>query len=281
MEPDRHALARRIRIGARRKLDTLFAGEYHSAFRGRGLSFESVREYRYGDDVKSIDWNVSARMNSLFVKEFTEERELSVALMIDVSGSLDFGSARTKRETALDAAALFLLLARINNDRVSLLLYSDRVEKFIPPRRGRRALAPLVEETARFVPRGRSTGLGSAAEFLDRVLKKRSVVFVISDFRDPGAGQAMRRLGRRHDVIPVSVSDPLEHDRRFSGLVELADLETGERVIADALPERRAAEDLANLDVIRLSTDGAIGKPVLEFFARRNRARWRREAGAP
>jgi uncharacterized protein (DUF58 family) len=280
VEADRHALARRIRLGVRKKLDTLFAGEYHSAFRGRGLSFEGVREYRYGDDVKSIDWNVSARMNTLFIKEFTEERELSVALMIDVSGSLDFGSVRTKRETALEAAALFLLLAEINNDRVSLLLYSDRVEKFIPPRKGRRALAPLVDETARFVPRARATGLGSAAVFMDRVLKKRSVIFVISDFRDPGAEQAMHRMGRRHDVIPVRISDPLEHERRFSGLVELADLETGERLLADAVPERRAGEDLAGLDVIRLSTADAIEKPVLEYFARRNRARRRREGRA-
>jgi uncharacterized protein (DUF58 family) len=230
--------------------------------------------------VRSIDWNVSARMQSLFIKEFAEERELSVALVLDVSGSLEFGSVRPKRALMLEAAALFLFLAGMNNDRVSLLLYSDRVEKYVPPRKGRRALAPLIEEATRFVPSGRATRLEAAAEFMDRVLKKRSVVFVISDFSDDGAVTALRRLGRRHDVIPVVVSDPLDFENRFEGLFELRDLETGARALIDALPGAPGGERLGGMEAIRISTNAAIESPVLRFFEHRNRARRPREASA-
>ena len=272
MEPAERALFRRLRIKVRRRVDALFAGEYHSAFRGCGLLFDGVREYLYGDDVRNIDWNVSARANHLYVKEYVEERELSIVLAVDMSASIDYGTSRSKRDMMLDAAALLLYLARVNNDRVSALLFTDRVEKYIPPRKGRGVMYALHDEVARFRPSARTTDIAAAVDFLRKVLKKRSVIFVLSDFLDSDYLTGLRLLGRRHDVVPVVLSDPAERAAGFLGLAEFVDLETGKAILTETIPARIPAPDLRGFETIRLSTDAPIEKPVLEFLRKRSRA---------
>ncbi len=253
-------------------MNTVFAGEYRTAFKGLGLSFESVREYQYGDDVRSIDWNVSARMHHLFVKQYTEERELSVVLMVDMSASVEFGSEKSKRDLILETAALFLYLAQLNNDRVSVLLFTDRVEKFIRARKGDKYVLSILDTMTRLKPLGRGTNIGGAIDFLLRVMKKRSVVFLISDFLDEGYELKLRRLRQKHDLIPVIVSDPMEQEMNLFGLAEFTDLETGESFLSDALPESMEFARLREMDSIRISTAEPIENGVLRYFEKRNRA---------
>ena len=274
MERPELALLKKIRLRPGKKINTLFMGEYQSAFRGQGLSFDSVREYRYGDDIRSVDWNVSARMRNLFVKQYVEERELSVVLMIDVSGSTEFGGGRRKRDLILETAALFLNLVRMHNDRVSVCLFTDRVERYLRPRKGRKFVLKVLDEILKCRPRGRGTDLSAAIDFIRRVLKKRSVIFIISDFLDAGGfALKMKLLARRHDVIPVQVSDPMEKETRFFGLTEFLDLETGRSFLSDALPGRGDFPVLAEFNGIALSTDDPIEVPILRFFEKRNRTR--------
>ena len=238
MESREQALLKKIRILTRRKLNTLFMGEYHSAFKGFGLEIDSVREYRYGDDVRNVEWNVSARMNHLFIKEYVEERELSVVLMVDMSGSVEFGSGRSKWEVMMEVVTLFLYLAQMNNDRISVLLFTDRVEKFIRPRKGRKFVLKVLDEILKFRPAGRGTGIAQGIDFLRRVLRKRSVIMVISDFIDAKEDYLLklRHLSRKHDIIPIQVSDPAEREMRLLGLVEFLDLETGRPFLSDVAP---------------------------------------------
>ncbi len=273
MEPAERALFRKLRIKVRRRVDALFAGEYHSAFRGYGLLFDGVREYLYGDDVRNIDWNVSARANHLYVKEYIEERELSIVLAVDMSASIDYGTARSKRGLLLEAAALLLYLARVNNDRISVLIFTDRIEKYIPPRKGRGLMYALHDEIARFEPGARRTDISVAVDFLRKVLKKRSVIFILSDFLDSDYLTGLRLLGRRHDVIPVVLSDPAERGAGFLGLAEYVDLETGETILTETVPAGISAPDFRGFETVRLSTDGPVEKPVLEFLRKRSRAR--------
>ncbi len=239
MESRELGLLRKIKLQSRRKLNTLFVGEYRSAFKGMGLAFDSVREYNFGDDVRSIDWNVSARMNHLFVKEFIEERELSVVLLVDISGSQDFGSARAKRDLLLETVTLFLYLAQMNNDTVTVILFTDTVEKIIRPRKGRKYILKVLDEIMKHEPRSRGTDISVAVDAARRILKKRSIIFVLSDFLDDSGDFALklRILARRHDIIPVQLSDPLEKEMKFFGLTEFVDLETGKVFLSDALPE--------------------------------------------
>ncbi len=267
-----HSLLRKIKLRTRRKMNTVFTGEYRTAFKGLGLHFDSVREYQYGDDVRTIDWNVSARMNHLYVKQYSEERELSVVLMVDMSASVEFGSRCSKRELVLDAATLFLYLAQMNNDRISVLLFSDRVEKFIRPRKGDRYILRVLDEMARLEPKGRGTDIGGAIDFLLQVMKKRSVVFLISDFLDEGYLIKLKRLRQKHDLITVMVSDPMEREMNLFGLAEFVDLETGETFLSDALPESVEMAQLRDMDCIHLSTAGPMEGPVLRYFEKRNRA---------
>ncbi|HPU87487.1 MAG TPA: DUF58 domain-containing protein [Spirochaetota bacterium] len=271
MRGDDRSVLRRIKLRTRHKLDTVFVGEYHSAFKGMGLSFNSVREYQYGDDVRNVDWNVSARMNHLFVKEYIEERELSVVLMIDLSASVEFGSARSKRDVVMDIATLFLYLAQMNNDRISVLLFTDRVEKYLVPRKGRKSVLSVLDELVKYRPAGRRTNIGAAIDFLQRVLKKRSVIIMVSDFLDDDYLLKMKLLRRRHDVIPVVISDPMEKELRLFGLAEFVDLETGEAFLSDTVPEKGTLPFLKEFDSINLSTDAPIELPVLHFFEKRNR----------
>ncbi|MCX7678893.1 MAG: DUF58 domain-containing protein [Spirochaetes bacterium] len=266
------SLLKKIKIRTHRKMNTIFSGEYRTAFKGLGLAFESVREYQYGDDVRSIDWNVSARMNHLYVKQYTEERELSVVLMVDMSASVDFGTAKSKRELIFEIAALFLYLAQLNNDRITVLLFTDRVEKFIRPRKGDKYVLSILDTMTRLKPVGRGTNIASAVDFLLRVMKKRSVVFLISDFLDEGFELKLKRLMQKHDLIPVIVSDPMEQEMNMFGLAEFVDLETGESFLSEALPENAGVTRLREIDSIRISTAEPFEHAILRYFEKRNRA---------
>ena len=274
MRPE-FSLLRKIKLSASRKLNSMFVGEYHSAFKGFGLAFDAVREYQYGDDVRSIDWNVSARMNHLYVKEYIEERELSVVLMVDLSGSTEFGTRRSKRDLLLEMTTLLLYLAQMNNDRISILLFTDRVERFIRPRKGRKFILQVLDEIITCKAEGRGTDIGAAVDFVSRVMKKRSVVFLLSDFIQPDSNYLLklRLLGRKHDIIPVQISDPMEKEMKLFGLTEFVDLETGRTFLSDTVPEKGRLPQLQEFDSIHLTTDQPVETPLLQFFERRNRTR--------
>jgi len=227
---------RRIEIRTRHKVEDLFAGSYLSVFKGRGIEFDEVRPYQSGDDVRSVDWNVTARMGELYVKRFIEERELTVLLMVDVSGSQDFGSVgRFKREAVAEMAALLAFAASRNNDKVGLLLFTDRVEKYFPPRKGRRHILRLVRELLTYKPAGRGTDLKAALDYTNRMLKRRGIVFLLSDFQvDPNTyRKALNVAGRRHDLVAIDLHDPLEKNIAPVGLMVLEDAETGELMEVD------------------------------------------------
>ena len=227
---------RRIEIRTRHKVEDLFAGSYLSVFKGRGIEFDEVRPYQSGDDVRAVDWNVTARMGELYVKRFIEERELTVLLMVDVSGSQDFGSVgRFKREAVAEMAALLAFSASRNNDKVGLLLFTDRVEKYFPPRKGRRHILRLVRELLTFQPAGRGTDLKAALDYSNRMLKRRGIVFLLSDFQaDPQTyRKALNIAGRRHDLVAIDLRDPLEKNIAPVGLMVLEDAETGELTEVD------------------------------------------------
>lgn len=279
MDSKEVALLRKIRLETGKKINTMFSGEYRSAFKGYGLSFDSVREYIPGDDVRSIDWNVSARMNHLYIKEYIEERELSIVLIVDISASTLFGSGRSKKDVVLEFVTFMLHLAQMNNDRISVILFSDRIEKYLKPRKGRKFVLKVLDEILMIETSGRGTDLPGALDFFQQVTKKRSIVFVISDFlsgRHDEVMLKMKILGRRHDVIPVQVSDPLEKKMKIFGLTEFSDLETGESFLSDSIHETTGLPDTAGLEAIKLSTDDQIEVPLLKFFTGRNRAALRR-----
>jgi len=275
LETTELALIKKIKILTGKRLNTMFVGEYHSAFKGYGLEFENTREYQYGDDIRNIDWNVSARMKNLYIKEYIEERELSVVLMVDISGSTEFGSSRSKRDLMLEVITLFLYLAQMNNDRISVLLFSDRVEKFIRPRKGRKYILKVLDEIIRCEPEGRGTDISMGIDFLSRVLKKRSVVLILSDFLDTSNDYMLklRLLARKHDIIPVQISDPLEKEMKLFGLTEFVDLETGKAFLSDAIPEQGKLPVLQEFGSISLDTSEPIDRPILKFFEKRNRTK--------
>lgn len=274
MDSKETALLKKIRLETGKKINTMFSGEYRSAFRGYGLSFDAVREYIPGDEVRSIDWNVSARMNHLFIKEYIEERELSVVFMVDMSGSTDFGVSRKKKEVVLEFLTMMLYLANMNNDRVSVILFSDRVEKFIRPGKGRKYVLKVLDEVVKCRPESRGTDIGAAADFMQRVMKKRSVVFVISDFLDTKSDYLlrMRLMSKKHDVIPVQVYDPAEYGMNLFGLTEYLDLETGRTFMSEAIPAKLKLPDTGEFNSIRLRTDEQIEIPILKFFSKRIKA---------
>src|SRR5262245_24206177 len=204
---------RRLHLKARRAVEDLLGGEYHSVFKGTGIAFEEVREYQPGDDIRSIDWNVTARMGHPFVKRFIEERELTVLLVVDTSGSLHFGTQlQQKREVAAELAAVLAFSAISNNDKVGLLLCTDGVERFVPPRKGARHVLRLIRDLLFFQPARRGTDLRAALDYLNRVLRRRAVVFLFSDFLDDGHEQAFKRTGFRHDLIAVRLTDLREEE---------------------------------------------------------------------
>jgi uncharacterized protein (DUF58 family) len=224
---------RRLELRTRARVEAAFSGQYRSVFKGRGMNFEEVREYQPGDEVRFIEWNVTARLGEVrgeaYVKKFTEERELSVMLLVDISGSGDFGSVdRSKRELAAEVACVLAFSAIRNNDRVGLLLFSDHVELFVPPRRGRRHALRVVREILFFQAKGRGTDIGGALEKFNRLLHRRSVVFLFSDFQAPAFGKQLGITSRRHDLVALPLVDPREETLPDMGTVRLEDAETGQ-----------------------------------------------------
>jgi uncharacterized protein (DUF58 family) len=282
---------RRIDLRTRGLVASQFTGEYHSVFKGQGIEFVEVREYVPGDDVRTIDWNVSARTGHAFVKKYVEERELTVLLAVDLSASQRWGTrGRMKSEMVPEVAATLAMSAVRNNDRVGLLVFTDRVEAFVPPQKGRRHALRILRDLLVFQPAGRGTDLAAAVEHARRVLRSRSIVFLISDFRVPDGGRAAleRALGGvalRHDVIPVVLADPADVQVPEIGVLRVMDPETGRSayVDTDAAAERFRKQAQAErgeltrlfrrlgMDEIELRTDAAVSAAVLSFFRRRER----------
>ena len=277
---------RLIEIRTRNMMNNLFAGEYHSVFKGRGMEFAEAREYQPGDDVRHIDWNVTARVGSPFIKVFDEEREMTVMLLVDVSASGAFGSQQQmKGEVGVEVSALLAFSAIQNNDRVGLLIFTDEIEVFVPPKKGRKHVLRVIRELLYFQPQGRRTSIAGALEYLGRVLHRRSVVFVVSDFQDKGYETALRHLSRRHDLIAVSLSDPREWRLPDVGFINLQDAETGEQVLVDSghqgVREFYAAEQEAaverrdvlfrktGVDEIAIDATKPYVDPLIHFFRAR------------
>ena len=224
----------RIRLVTNRLVDDHLSGEYHSVFKGQGIEFDEVREYVPGDDVRAIDWNVTARMGHPFVKRFCEERELTIIFLVDISGSQSFGAVRrSKAEAAAELTCLLALSAIKNQDKIGLILFSDRIEKSIPPRKGRTAAMRLVREVLAAEETRRGTDLTAALRFLNQVQKRRAVVFILSDFMATGYERELRVTARHHDVVCCSIADPRERELPAAGLVEIQDPETGELLLLD------------------------------------------------
>ncbi len=282
---------RRIEIQTKRIVSTAVAGRYQSSFKGRGMEFEEVRAYQIGDDIRTIDWNVSARYGQPFVKVFREERELTVILLVDVSRSHEFGTRfQLKRELAAEVCATLAFAAIRNNDRIGLILFSEKVERYVPPKKGPRHVLRLIRDLLFFEPQGARTDVAAALEHLNRVARRRCVVFVVSDFQADRYVQPMRVARRRHDLIPIAITDPREAELTDVGLIELADAETGETVLVDTsdkrLRERYAADAAARaherarvfsrckIDSIDVTTGEPFVEPLNRFFkARRARLR--------
>ncbi|HLZ72597.1 MAG TPA: DUF58 domain-containing protein [Dehalococcoidia bacterium] len=297
LRPELLKKVRRIEIRSRRLVNSLFLGEYHAVFRGRGIEFSEVREYVPGDEVRSIDWNVTARLNAPFVKKFVEERELTVLLLVDVSASGAFGTVpQTKREVAAEIAALLALSAINNQDRVGLVAFSDRVEKYVAPAKGQRHVLRLVRELLTLEPAGRGTRLATVLDYASTMLSRRAVVFVISDFVDVGDYQtALRVLARRHDLVAIALTDPRELELPDVGIVELEDAESGQTVVVDTSDAkvRAAYRDQADqarrerarlfrqngVDAIEIGTGSSYIEPLMAFFRARSGAPRRRAAG--
>lgn len=230
---------RKIEIKTKGLSANIFAGEYHSAFKGRGMSFSEVRSYNYGDDVRNIDWNVTARTGVPFVKIFEEERELTVMLVIDMSRSAFFGTrAQFKSEMMTEICAVIAFSAINNNDKVGVIFFSDRIEKFIPPKKGRAHILLIIRELLNFEPTGKGTDLRVGLQYLNSVIKKRTTAFVLSDYMAKGYDDALRIVSKRHDIIGIHVADPAEEQLPAAGLFRALDAETGERIWLDTSDTR-------------------------------------------
>lgn len=279
---------RRIEIRTKRLVDEVFSGEYQSVFKGRGMEFSEVREYLPGDDVRAIDWNVTARTGHPFVKKFEEERELTIMFLVDASASGGFGTfSRTKAELIAELCALLAFSATRNNDRVGLIVFTDRVEKVVPPRKGRTHVLRVVRELLFFRPEGRGTDISAALDYLTGVVRRHAVVFLVSDFIAEDFEKKLSVANRRYDLIAVEVSDPKEEELPALGLVEMEDPETGERVVVDTgesgfrdrfagirgqekLRRQRLFRKLG-VDSISVSTDKDYVGPLERFFQTRAR----------
>jgi len=279
---------RTIEIYTKRLVTDQMAGQYHSVFKGRGMAFEEVRQYQPGDDIRLIDWNVSARMNDIYVKIFVEEREMTVLLVVDVSASQLFGTAReTKARLAARIAATLAFSAIRNNDRVGLVIFTDRIELYVPPKKGRKHVLRVVAEILRHQPMGRGTDLAVALDYVGHVARHRAVAFLISDFAAAGYERSLRLARTRHDLVPICIGDPREHELPDLGLVEIEDPETGDVALVDTASRavrerygheikrlRAARQDLfrrLSLDGIELDTNDRELAPLVGFFQRRAR----------
>ena len=279
---------RKLEIATRKVVSDMLAGQYQSVFKGRGMAFSEVRQYQPGDEVRTIDWNVTARMNDTYVKVFTEERELTVMLVVDVSASKEFGSKdRSKAEMAAEVAAQIAFSAIANNDRVGLILFSDRVEKVVPPRKGKKHVLRVVSDILSFKPVGKGTNINAGLDYLSRIAKRKAVTFLISDFLTTDYDKALRIVSRRHDLVPVVLSDPFEDEFPALGLVDIEDAETGQRWLVDTsdprvrgrfrlLMEQRRDERTRNfrklqLDHVELKAGEDYAGALQRFFRARSR----------
>lgn len=278
---------RKIEIKTRGLSHNIFAGEYHSAFKGRGMSFSEVREYQYGDDVRDIDWNVTARFNKPFIKVFEEERELTVMLLVDLSESLDFGTVKqTKRDMLTEIAATIAFAAIQNNDKIGVIFFTDKVEKFIPPQKGRKHILYIIRELLNFEPESSRTDISVPLQYLTNALKKRCTAFVISDFIDDNDFRnAMTIANRKHDVVAIQVYDRRLAELPKVGLIKVRDSESGEEMFVDTSSSKVQAaqrewwreqkaklEDTLNrsrVDSVSISTDGDYVKALMTLFAQR------------
>ena len=281
---------RRIQIRTAHVVNDLLAGQYHSVFRGRGMEFEEVRPYQAGDDVRTIDWNVSARVGEPYVKMFREERELTVMLLVDVSRSHEFGTAgQLKRELATEICATLAFSAIKNNDKVGMILFTDQVEKFVPPAKGARHVLRVVRDLLHHQPIGRGTDLTAVFDYLGRLRLRRSVVFMVSDFQALDYEKSLRVARKRHDLIPITITDPRERKLPNVGMIELTDAETGETVMVDtsnrnlrrafenqtreAIEERDRLFRRLNMDSIPAITGESFIQPMIRFFRTRGKRR--------
>lgn len=279
---------RRIEIRTNRMVNDVLAGEYHSVFKGQGVEFEEVREYQHGDDIRTIDWNVTARMGAPFVKRYREERELTVMLMVDASSSSIFGTAeKMKGELAAELSAVLAFSAIKNNDRVGLILFTDKVETFIPPKKGKKHVLRLIRELLMFEPAGGSTSIKNALDYMGKILTRKSVVFLLSDFMSAGYDESLRIVNKKHDLITISITDPREVELPPIGFLELQDAETGEIIIIDTYDTsiRQRFSSTAQADIERLvknfkrmqvdhipvRTDHPYIDPLVRFFQQRAR----------
>lgn len=281
---------RRIEIRTRKIVNELFSGEYHSTFKGQGMEFEEVRQYLPGDEIRLIDWNVTARTGYPHVKKFREERELSVIFLVDASSSGAFGTKeRFKEDAAAELCAVLAFSAIKNNDKVGMIIFTDKIEKFIPPKKGKAHVLRLIREILYFRPEGTGTDISGALEYFNRVIKKKSVVFLISDFLSEDFMKPLQIANQKHDVIAIKISDPRELQFENVGLIELEDAETGETLVIDtgSTEFRRdfanqAADDnfqlnralrLINLDFIQIITNQSFVIPLINFFKMREKRR--------
>lgn len=279
---------KQIEVSTRGVVNDVFSGEYHSVFKGRGMEFSEVREYQPGDDVRTIDWNVSARSGHPFVKVFEEERELTVMLMVDVSSSGNFGTAEQfKREIAAELSAVLAFSAIKNNDKVGLMIFSDKIEKFIPPRKGKKHVLRVIREILFYKPQDSSTDLNIALEYLSRIIKRKSTVFLISDFLTENFEKALHVANRKHDIIAISITDPREVSLPNAGLIDFVDAETGEAITIDTGSSQIRNDfyqsafghqgELKNLfrsigvDHIDILTDRSYVEPITRFFKMRSK----------
>lgn len=279
---------KQIEIRTRGIVNELFSGEYHSVFKGRGMEFSEVREYQIGDDIRTIDWNVTARFGHPYVKIFEEERELTVMLLVDLSGSLLFGSVdKTKQRIAAELSAILAFSAMKNNDKVGLLLFTDHIEKFVPPRKGRSHGLRIIRDVLQFEPRGNKTDIRGALEYFHHTIKKRSIAFLISDFIDHGYEKILNVVGKKHDLVGLVLHDPREKEIPRSGLIKMKDAETGKTRYIDTSSKEvqegflkslklnnKVRQEIfmkARLDAVNINVGDSYIKPLVNFFKVRER----------
>ena len=279
-----------LEITTNRIVNETMAGAYHSVFKGRGMEFDEVRPYEPGDEIRLVDWNVSARMNGLFVKRFVEERELTVMLLVDMSASQVFGTrAQTKADLMAEISSTLAFSAIKNNDRVGLVMFTDRVEKYVAPKKGKKHVLRVISDILSFKPQGRGTSIAAALKFLGHVQHRKAVVFLLSDFGDAGWEPALTITAKRHDLIPVVISDRFEHDLSDVGIALVEDPETGEKryvdlsswslrklyakSVAAAAAERERIFMTHGIDQISLMTGGDYIQPLVKFFKKRRARR--------
>jgi uncharacterized protein (DUF58 family) len=284
--PDIMRQVKLLELQTRGLVNSLFTGEYRSVFKGQGMEFSEVREYQPGDEVRSIDWNVTARMRRPYVKRYIEERELTVMLAVDLSGSERFGTRRRfKSELASELSAVLAMSAIRNNDRVGTLLFTDRIELVVPPRKGRKHALRLMRDLLVFEPDGRGTDIAGATDYLNKMLAHKAIIFLVSDFMAPDIERPLKLLAQRHDVVAVTIEDPSEIELPDVGLARLIDPETGETIDVDTSDEKvRSAFDWAvnderearkhllrrlAIDEVLVRTDGSIVEPLFRFFRQR------------